>query len=223
MLRNVVFWLWDIHLFTPSHISQLFWWFYADQNVRYRQKRNIFSSKMTLVCCIKVILLLFGESGGILATFSPVYWWQPDLEQSTNLWRSRALTLRVCPPRVSELQVSPCRSSLASQRWCKSWSRTENTARKRLPRKGNLFLAVFSGKAISLSQAEREKLPRSACRQDETEWRISEMYKNMECLQKMLTKQSNATIAVRGIINTGTIKLTKLMEEDEFESCLTTF
>ena len=70
---------------------------------------------------------------------------------------------------------------------------------------------------------EREFAEERKRRQDETERQMTEMYQQMERLQQMLTEQSNATVASRGLINTGTVKLTKLTEEDDIESYLTTF
>ena len=73
------------------------------------------------------------------------------------------------------------------------------------------------------NQLEREREEYQRRYMAESERRITEMHRQMERLQQMFAEQSVATASARGRSTTESIKLTRLTEEDDIESYLTTF
>ena len=73
-------------------------------------------------------------------------------------------------------------------------------------------------------EREREDEQRRSDRQrEESELCIAEMRRQMERLQELFAEQSAATVSARSRSTTEPIKLTKLTDEDDIESYLTTF
>ena len=73
-------------------------------------------------------------------------------------------------------------------------------------------------------EREREDEQRRSDRQrEESELRIAEMRRQIERLQELFAEQSAATVSARIRSTTEPIKLTKLTDEDDIESYLTTF
>ena len=71
-------------------------------------------------------------------------------------------------------------------------------------------------------EREREDEQRRSDRQrEESELRIAEMRRQMERLQELFAEQSAATVSARSRSTTEPIKLTKLTDEDDIESYLT--
>ena len=79
---------------------------------------------------------------------------------------------------------------------------------------------------VMIEDREREREEerrRSELHREESERRITEMHRQMERLQQMFTEQSVAAASARGRGTTESVKLTRLTEEDDIESYLTTF
>ena len=73
-------------------------------------------------------------------------------------------------------------------------------------------------------ECEREDERRCSDRQrEESQLRIAEMCRQMEQLQELFAEQSATTVSARGRSTMEPIKLTKLTDEDDIESHLTTF
>ena len=76
---------------------------------------------------------------------------------------------------------------------------------------------------VRREQEREEERRRSERQREESEHCITEMRRQMERLQDMFTERSATTISARGHRTAEPIKLTKLTDEDDIESYLTTF
>ena len=76
---------------------------------------------------------------------------------------------------------------------------------------------------VRRKQERVEERSRSDRQREDSELCITEMRRQMERLQDMLTEHSATTVSARGRSTAESIKLTRLTDADDIESYLTTF